>query len=251
MVVRGSETKKTILVTGAPERRTGLPEQTWSERTQTMVDLEWDVVPVLEAEPLPLSAQDLLRLETKPFDGIVFSSQNAITRLNEELGLRRMDLPEESTVFVMGKASAMLVQKVWGRSSFKAHSLGSDSLYGEIKKRLGPGAAILIVRAEDGRPDLERELRKNGYEVSVAELYRTVPYPHALEALVTGGLNRYDCVVLTSPSSLDVYAAVHGLDHGPPVVCLGTFTEKAWKEKSGRACTVLPNGDWSRIGDIL
>jgi uroporphyrinogen III methyltransferase/synthase len=87
----------------------------------------------------------------------------------------------------------------------------------------GSGAAVLLARAAVARDVLPEGLAAAGWDVEVAEAYRTVradPPPSALDAAAGA-----DAICFTSSSTVTNYLEIAGRDHVPRVVvCIGPVT---------------------------
>jgi len=99
---------------------------------------------------------------------IIFASANAV-RFGAALLEQRRDL----TLAAIGPATAHALNQAGYRVSVQsAEGFDSESLLRHPKLNAVAGSRILIVKGNDGRDLLERELARRGARVSLAEVYR-------------------------------------------------------------------------------
>jgi uroporphyrinogen III methyltransferase/synthase len=85
------------------------------------------------------------------------------------------------------------------------------------------GGRVLLARAAMARDVLPDGLRKKGWQVDVAEAYRTVPVPPSEES--TEAVRTSDVVTFTSSSTVERFVEAFGADAVPPlVVSIGPVT---------------------------
>jgi len=93
------------------------------------------------------------------------------------------------------------------------------------------GARVLVLRAEVGHEFLPGWLRRQGAQVDLVAVYRTVPSRDVEEALRSGLASGVDMVTFTSPSTVDAFKAALGAGFKRPeglaVACIGASTATA------------------------
>jgi uroporphyrinogen-III synthase len=120
--------------------------------------------------------------EPADYDLVIFASANAVRFGAALLGQRR-----DLTLAAIGPATAQALDQAGYRVSVQsAGGFDSESLLQHPKLNAVAGSRILIVKGNDGRDLLERELARRGARVSLAEVYRrerSRPAPEEIERL--------------------------------------------------------------------
>jgi uroporphyrinogen-III synthase len=113
--------------------------------------------------------------------------------------------------------------------------------------RLGPGDAVLLVRAAEARDVLPRELAAAGARVTIAPAYRTALVREGAErALALLAARRIDAVTFTSSSTVRGFAALVAPDDparlldGVVVAAIGPITADTASEH-GLRVRVMPH----------
>jgi uroporphyrinogen III methyltransferase/synthase len=116
-----------------------------------------------------------------------------------------------------------------------------------LRARLGPGDAVLLVRAAEARDVLPRELAASGARVTIAPAYRTTLTREGWErALALLEARQIDAVTFTSSSTVRGFAAVVAPDdpgrllHNVVVAAIGPITA-ATAAEHGLRVSVMPN----------
>jgi uroporphyrinogen III methyltransferase/synthase len=193
-------------------------------------DLGADVVevPTIEiAEPADGGAR-LARAaaEVASYDWVLFTSTNAVDRFlpllrdTRALGAARVAAVGAGTADALARWH-VVPDVVPGRAV--AEGL-LDALPAGPARALLPRAAV----ARDVLPD---ELRRRGWELDVAEAYRTVPATPSAAAMAAA--SEADAVTFTSASTVTGYVAL-GAPLPPLVVSIGPITSAAARERGVR-----------------
>ncbi len=107
------------------------------------------------------------------FDAAAFSSANAVDALfarARRLGLRKPRLPK--FILAVGPATAQALKRRGLRACLVAANPGGKNLAHLVKN--ARGLIVLAPRAENGKEDLVRALRKKGALVRAVDAYRTL-----------------------------------------------------------------------------
>ncbi len=208
-------------------------------------------LPVLRYERLPI-APDLLErwMSQKPVEWVVFTSPRAVRFWSETLLESGYELPVETRVACLGERTSEVAGADGYSVDFCPREPGTDGFLEEFEKANRP-ASVLIPAAEGGRAKLKERLRQLGYEVAWAPLYRTSARTDLASALSEQELQATDAVVFTSPSSVDAFLDQFTLPDSVQVLAIGGFTGRHLEDRGFVRPRLLPNGDFSRIGEVL
>ena len=198
-------------------------------------------VPAIEIGP-PRSYQALDRLVADPVqaDWLLFTSRNAVRYfVQRSRRLRRpRAVPDGVKVGVVGSATRAACDRAGIDVDLESTGRTGHDLAEEVMACAEPGAAVVVVQAEDGRPDATELLTMAGYQARSVAAYRTrsarVP-PAVAQAIKDGEV---DAVAFASPSSVVSFAiALGGLRKAPPsvrIAVIGQTTADACR-RAGRA----------------
>lgn len=175
---------------------------------------EVELLPLLEvvapADPAPL---DRAALEIGRYAWIAFTSANAVGPL---VARRPPPWPERTRVAVVGEATGAELRAAGVEPDLVAKGGGGEGLAEAIRAVSG-GVSVLLPRAADARPDLERGLRAAGFEVEAVVAYDKRTPPEAVQRtreLFSAGAP-LGWVTFTSPRIARTFAElVDGLDGG-------------------------------------
>ena len=204
---------------------------------------EW--IRALEAAGYTVTARSLIR--TTPIDDlrglqryrdgagfawIAFSSRRGVTHFFEALERHGAERPSLGQRFaVVGPSTRLQLEGHGYEKIVEAESPDAAGLAASIAARIGPGERVLRVRPEGAAGEFESDVRAAGGTVVDWVLYRTEAGDQAAATSREVGEQRFDAVVLTSPSSLR--ALVEGTAEGAgalratPLVALGASTAAA------------------------
>ena len=137
----------------------------------------------------------------REFSNIVFQSKNAV-RYSKDLHSYLLS-NKKSTMYCLGKFTMIEIKKHFiNRIKHPESNYSSESLLDLIKEKSVERNDYLIIKGEDGRDYLEKEIKKLGGNVEVAELYKRVPIEAFIkEEDVIEGMNNY--LLVSSKIALD------------------------------------------------
>ncbi|MHB1499814.1 MAG: uroporphyrinogen-III synthase [Candidatus Dormibacteria bacterium] len=164
------------------------------------------------------------RIAAGGFDDLVLTSANAV-----ELLLSPGSLPQAALrVYAIGPGTAAAVRQFgWSVEPLPAAFI-AESLASQISERAVSGRRVLLPRARGARDVLPRQLRAQGAEVEVVELYQMVPDQASrtpLRALLRAGA--VECATFTSGSSVRCFVELAGAlrpASSCAIACIGPIT---------------------------
>src|ERR1700735_5764272 len=126
-------------------------------------------LPALEIKPLKDRRALMEQLGVlENFDVILFTSANAV-----RFGVTFLDQKRDLTLAAIGPATARALNQAGYRVSVQSEEgFDSEGLLKHPKLHAVAGSRILLVKGNDGRDLLERELARRGAPVSLAEVSR-------------------------------------------------------------------------------
>jgi uroporphyrinogen-III synthase len=223
----------------------------WTPLERQGDSIQLHSLPVLRYERLPIPPDLLERwMSQKPVEWIVFTSPRAVRFWSETLLESGYTLPVETRVACMGERTSEVAEQDGYSVDFRPREPGTDGFLAGFEKA-NRGGSVLIPAAEGGRPKLKDRLKQVGFEVSWVPLYRTTARADLGDALSAEDLNATDAVVFTSPSSVDAFLDQFSLPDSVQVLAIGGFTGRHLEQRGFVRPRLLPNGDFSRIGEVL
>jgi uroporphyrinogen-III synthase len=137
-----------------------------------------------------------------PYDGVAFASTAAVEAFFSR-ARRVLGRPPRRPIVVgaVGPATAAaLAARGW-----TADLIPEEGTGGGLGRKfcLARGATVLLPRAEKGRPELPRLLRRAGVRLTVATAYRTVADPKGTAAFKKHVTNGVACVTFASGSAVE------------------------------------------------
>lgn len=210
-----------------------------------------DIAPVIAIGPPPADSglQEAVR-NADSFDWIVFTSANGV----EAFARCRRGFPEKVRTAVVGAATSDALQKTFKRRpDVVPERFVSEELAEALRKAAKPGAAILIVQAEDARPVLASRLKEAGFRVTAVAGYSTIEtLPPDLPARVIAA----GAIVLASASA--VRSLVRSLGSGAAVLlrekviaCIGPITADQARELGIRVDVVPAKSTMKAVAEAL
>jgi uroporphyrinogen-III synthase len=163
------------------------------------------------APPADLAALAAALAELDGYDGIVFSSANAVAAVRAHLppGLR-----PRGWVCAAGEATAAAVREQLGwEVGITPAEFGAEGVVAALAGVKLDGRRILFPRAAAAREVIPAALARRGAQVTSVEAYRT-EIPAEAAAGVRRSLPGAAAVVFTSPSTVQHLAAVLGTEAG-------------------------------------
>jgi uroporphyrinogen III methyltransferase/synthase len=148
-------------------------------------------------------------------DWLVATSGRGVSALGRRLAARGVAvLPARLRIAAVGPATARALAGIGARVELVAEEAGSDGLAASLRPRLAAGTRVMIVRPEGAPALLAAALRAGGVEVDEAPLYRTIASDRAVELADAAIAGAFAAVVLTAPSSLDLWLDAAGSRRG-------------------------------------
>jgi uroporphyrinogen III methyltransferase/synthase len=135
------------------------------------------------------------------YDWIVFSSVNGVQAFVERLRSRRLDARALGTarIAAIGPTTRLALEAAGFVVDLAPTAFRSEGLV-EAFAAVAPGTRFLVVRADQSRGVLQRDLRDRGHHVDEVVAYRSRPVT-SLDAATWADLDRgVDWVTVTSPS---------------------------------------------------
>jgi uroporphyrinogen III methyltransferase/synthase len=163
-----------------------------------------EIRPTISLEP-PVDPAPARRAvsEVERYDWILFTSANGVKFFQELVDELHAERPSiRAAIGAIGPATARALEHSGHRPAVIAEDARSEGLARTLAGKIAPGERVLVVRPEVARPVLLDTLHALGARPDPVAFYRNVPAPdvHALAAELCA--NRFDVVILTSPSTL-------------------------------------------------
>lgn len=191
-----------------------------------------------------------LRLADGDYAWVAFTSLNGVTSFLDRLGELALTIPQATKVAAVGRATARALE---GRG-VRTDLIPPRFTAMDLARELGRGAGRLLTpRAAGASKDMPRALRRAGWAVDEAAVYRTIPAPGDTPAVQTARAGKFDVVTFSSASTVRYFVNVVGspadlgLDgaaaqmKGKKVVaCIGPVTAEAALSLGVRVDLVAP-----------
>lgn len=187
-------------------------------------------LPVIRLEP-PSDPAPLARArrELAGYDGVIFTSANAVAGLLDGIALDR--LPHRPCICAIGPATAQALKDRGWKPDLTAADARSEGVVAALDRHAVAGRRWLLPRAEQGREVIVEALRQRGVALTLVATHRTVAAHEsspAARALFPGA----DAAILTSPSTARALTELLGdgyLDrlHGAALAVIGPVTRAA------------------------
>ena len=176
---------------------------------------------------------------------VVFASVNAVERLFACVHDARAFGAARVAALGPGTAAALAAHGVV--ADLQPLSAVAESLVESFPEGRG---TVLLPQAAAARPVVADGLRAKGWDVDVAEAYRTVPAQPSQEALAAAA--KADAVAFTSSSTVTSFLALAGAGALPPVVaCIGPVTAATAAEHGVRVTVVAAEHTVDGLVDAL
>ncbi len=172
------------------------------------------IAPPADPGPLDLALIDLGRSR---FSWVGFTSVNAVDaviRRAAELGVDPA-IPADTRVAAVGAATTAALRNAGLPVDLQPAGSGSAEALAAQWPTARPGEPVLLPRSDIARPGLPDALLAKGYRVETVTAYRTVVQPLSAELTADLLADRFDAILLTSPSCV---TALADAPIGPTVV---------------------------------
>jgi uroporphyrinogen-III synthase len=208
------------------------------------------IIPLIETGP-PDDAGRALRevwQRRQDFDWLALSSATAVEVLKPLF--ERSPVSSTLKVAAVGPATARALRQVGIAPALVGDGAGGAAL-ADLLEREALSGSVLIVAAQEGRPELAERLIGHGWRVEAVPGYTTRTRrlrPQEREALVAS-----DLVVLASPSAVAAYEeAVGPSNEGAAVlVTIGPTTAEAAREISTRVLVASSPDDDGLVEAVM
>jgi uroporphyrinogen-III synthase len=172
--------------------------------------------PVIKIEATRLSKESISRIgDISNLDFAIFISPNAIEYGVSQL-LAQGKIPDKLQLVTIGKASALKMKQILGRSPdiYPVAQYNSEALLAldSLQQDRIKNKTVVIFRGVGGRELLAETLTRRGAKVSYAEVYRRIkpqPEAHQLE-MIWANDRGPDIITLTSNEGLNNLVAMLG-----------------------------------------
>jgi uroporphyrinogen III methyltransferase / synthase len=183
------------------------------------------------------------------FRWVIFTSVNGVGAFRERLAVAGLEARRLTGLHVaaIGPETADAIRRAGVEPELVPAEYRAEGLVDALGARVGPGDAVLLVRAAEARDVLPRALRARGVEVTVAPAYRTALAPESggeVRGLLEAG--QIDAVTFTSSSTVRGFVALVGstdarrLLEGVVVAAIGPITAETAAEH-GLTVSVMPH----------
>ncbi len=184
--------------------------------------VEAPLIRVVPAEDTAAAAAVLERLAS--YAWVVFTSANAVEPFFTLLARRGLDARALAgcRVAAVGDATAGALAGHGLRADLVPREARGEALVEPLAALSPPGSRFLLPRGDQARPELPDGLRRLGFQVDEAVVYRTLPDEEGARQAAAALKEGVDAVVLASPSAADSLAAAlatgeRGLEGARPV----------------------------------
>lgn len=197
--------------------------------------------PMVETTPISL----VLPVIGKTYQGIFFSSQNAVTAFFENESARQWLMDQVESVFAVGSETAALLKtylpcKIWIPDTYDAMSAvcqwQAEGLWKEKNAILWPCGNLVNLELVDWA-------QQNNIQLEPLPVYETkkVKLSEEQRSELKADAEQADCWVFTSPSAVEAFSSYIGdVSSKAKVACLGARTFDACKQRLGR-CDIVAN----------
>lgn len=163
------------------------------------------------------------------FEWVAFTSANAVERYFSRLGCMPGEVFTKTKVAAVGTSTRAALEE----GGISVDLVPDNYTAAALAQALGPGAGkVLLPRAAEVPPDMERELTAGGWTPHHVTTYRTVPARAEGETAEAVGRGEFDVVTFTSASTARGFAGMFDPLPltGKKVACIGPVTTAACRE---------------------
>ena len=155
-----------------------------------------------------------------------------------------IDIPPSVSFAAVGMSTARALAAIGIEADLIGSGSGGASLAEALIDEWEP-SAILVLKAQDGRRELEERLQQHGWKISLATTYVTRAF--ALSQQACEALSQQEVIVVASPSAVVAYSeALEGRctpRKNQSIVAIGATTADAAKEQGFPRVVVAPTPD--------
>lgn len=164
-----------------------------------------------DADPVDPRPGDIALDRLDAYDWLVATSGRGVSALARRLAARGpTTLPSRLRVAAVGPATARALAAIGARVDLIADEASSQGLAASLRPLVAAGQRVIIVGPEGSKGLLAAALSARGVEVDEAPLYRTIASDRASELADAAIAGEFSAVVLTAPSSLDLWLDAAG-----------------------------------------
>ncbi|MGO5490388.1 MULTISPECIES: uroporphyrinogen-III C-methyltransferase [unclassified Acidaminococcus] len=182
-------------------------------------------LPLLAAEPLWGNIPE----DFGQWDWLVFTSRNGVRLFFQWFREKKRDfrLLGQARFACIGEGTARELAEQGFQADLLPECYTAEALGKSLAEKMGPGERCLLLRAENGSPDLVRELEKAGRPYRDAAVYRICPREGQPEK---GTCLAPDVMIFGSAGGVRVFFQQYTLASETRVLCIGPVTARAARE---------------------
>jgi uroporphyrinogen-III synthase len=211
-----------VLVTRPRERAEELCFLLEDEGAEVLSVPLLDLRPPEDPRPLAAAAEAIQR-----YRWVVFASPSGVDALMEALReAGTADRLSHLRVASVGPRTSRMVESYGLKVSVESEEGTGQGLFHVLRGQLQAEDEVLLPAAEEGRRELETELRELGVRVTRVTAYRTTPAPLSPEALSLLETTPPDVVLFASPRTAEAFVEAAGRERLAPsrLVAIGPTT---------------------------
>jgi uroporphyrinogen III methyltransferase/synthase len=201
------------------------PQEQAGELSRALEHYGAEVIEIPAVKTVPPSSWETLdrALEKiSDFQGIIFTSQNAVEYLVARLWALGRDLRDLKglKIIAVGPATAGVLKDLGLRVDLVPKDFRAEGVIAALKEKKVKGQKFLFPRAKKGREIIPQKLEKLGAKVEVVEAYQTLPCKEKakeLKELLAAG--KVDVITFASPSAVNSIMEMVGGVGADPRVC--------------------------------
>lgn len=165
------------------------------------------VIPMIRiVEPDSWTACDTAIADLHTYDGIIFTSGNAVEKFLQRCELKNVFSPAfaRMEILAVGEQTKELVKDYGLEVTYTPDEFSSASLQQWFRNENTQGRRFLFPKGNLSKEELPQHLRSLGATVHECDVYKNMPpSPETLDELKTRFLNReFDAVTFASPSAI-------------------------------------------------
>ena len=173
-------------------------------------------------------------LDLKDFDGLLFTSKNAIFSLqNNAIKHPQMQLWKKIPSYVIGRGSAKTLEDLGGNLAYISSNAHGKEFANELSLLLDHGKKYVYFRAFEIVSNLDKDLESKGFCIHSIPSYRSIDSDIVQEIPPKGSI-----LLFTSPSAYRFFTQKYPWDESYTAIALGKTTFHAFQ--SGIQAEVSP-----------